>query len=239
MNSDINAEAEPDDDRPDEDGRKGKLRWKWCLAGITLVVVALSVPATWVYATSAGYLHGAQDVPSEPVAIVFGAQVQKGKPSAFLAGRLDIAADLYLTGKVRAILATGDNGSKNYDEPDVMRRYLLDHSVPAKAVVADYAGFDTWDSCVRARQIFDVDRAILVSQDFHVPRAVALCRANGIEAYGVGHDSSGMSEQKTVYGRVREFFADGKAMWQALVTNPNPRFLGPKESGVTNVLASS
>ncbi|MBV8931647.1 MAG: YdcF family protein [Kutzneria sp.] len=194
------------------------------------------VPALWTHTASQPYVRNVDDVPNTPVAIVFGAAVHGDTPTPFLAGRLDVATDLYRHGKIRAVLVSGDNGSTDYDEPSAMRHYLVEHGVPDHAVVADYAGFDTWDTCVRAKRIFGVDRAAVVTQGFHLPRAVALCRAAGIDAYGVGHDSSRISASTTRYGEFREFFADGKAMWDALVARPDPRFLGPREPGVANAL---
>ena len=116
-----------------------------------------------------------------PVAIVFGAGLWNGEPSPYLAHRLDAAAALYDRGTVRAVLVTGDNSRHDYDEPDAMRAYLLRHGVPAHKIVSDYAGFDTWDSCSRAHRIFGVDRAVLVSQGFHIRRALALCTAAGVD----------------------------------------------------------
>lgn len=130
---------------------------------------------------------------------------------------------------------TGDNSRADYDEPDAMRTYLRKHGVPTERIVSDYAGFDTWDSCVRAKKIFGVDRAVLISQGFHIRRAVALCQAAGITSYGVGvaewHDVT------WYYGGTREVFAAGKAALDALF-RPDPRFLGPKEPGVARALAS-
>lgn len=107
--------------------------------------------------------------------------------------------------------------------------------MPDGRIVSDYAGFDTWDSCVRAKKIFGVEHAVLVTQGFHVRRAVALCQAAGVESYGVG-----VAEPHDVtwyYGGVREVFAAGKAALDAAV-RPDPHFLGPREPGVTSVLAA-
>ena len=129
-------------------------------------------------------------VPSAPVALVLGAKVYPdGTPSPFLAARLDLAKQLYDAGKVRVVLVSGDNGAPEYNEPDAMRAYLIRAGMPAEDVVADYAGFDTYDSCSRARRIFGVRQAIVVTQTFHLERAVALCRTQGVDATGVGDDS--------------------------------------------------
>ncbi|MCP2164944.1 SanA/YdcF family protein [Goodfellowiella coeruleoviolacea] len=214
--------------------------WRWVLIVGGLLATLGLAPITWAYASSAAYRSTPEEVPEAPVALVLGAGLtRQGTPSQFLAGRLDVAADLYRRGKVKVLLVSGDNSTTDYDEPSAMRAYLIGRGVPDRVIVADYAGFDTWDSCSRARRIFGVDRAIVVTQNFHLPRAVALCRAAGIDAYGVGHDSSGINNGVgTYYGYVREAFASGKAMWDALVAKPDPRLLGPAETGVTDALRS-
>ncbi|HYS38174.1 MAG TPA: ElyC/SanA/YdcF family protein [Pseudonocardiaceae bacterium] len=194
--------------------RKASRRRWWLLASFVLLVLA-TVPTVWERVVAAPYLRTPATVPNTPVALVFGAQVVGDRPSAFLASRLDLAVRLYAGHKVRTVLVSGNNDHHGYDEPGVMRAYLIAHGVPASAIVVDDAGFDTWATCVRARRVFGVDRAILVTQAFHISRAVAVCRANGVDGYGVGIDSADVGLGSTVYGYFREFFAAGKAMWQA------------------------
>ncbi|WP_420543088.1 SanA/YdcF family protein [Streptomyces niveus] len=197
-------------------------------------VLALT-PATWMYTTADAHIRSVADVPARDVAVVFGAGLRDGAPTPYLAHRLDAAAELYEGGKVKVVLVTGDNSREEYDEPDAMRTYLTARGVPDGRIVSDYAGFDTWDSCVRAKKIFGVERAVLVTQGFHVRRAVALCRAAGVDSYGVG-----VAERRDVtwyYGGVRELAAAGKAALDT-VTRPDPHFLGPRETGVTEALAS-
>ncbi len=116
-----------------------------------------------------------------------------------------------------------------------MRTYLTGHGVPGERIVSDFAGFDTWDSCVRAREIFGVQRAVLISQGFHIRRAVALCEAAGVDSYGVGVDD--VHDATWYYGGTREVFAAGKAALDAAF-KPEPRFLGPKEQGVSQALGT-
>ncbi len=217
-------------------GFVGRIRWKRVLVALGLLGVIAAAPWVWVQTSSADYRHDAADVPDAPVALVLGAGLTgAGTPTPFLAGRLDVAADLYRRGKVEVLLVSGDNSTTEYDEPSAMRTYLIGRGVPEDVVVADYAGLDTWDSCTRAKRIFGVERATVVTQRFHLPRAVALCRSAGIEAFGVGHDTSDRAST-TAYGHFREVFAAGKAVWDGLVAKPDPRFLGPREDGVTSAL---
>ncbi|WP_250287096.1 SanA/YdcF family protein [Streptomyces atroolivaceus] len=200
---------------------------------MVVCVVALA-PAAWLRTTAEARVRTTADAPARQVAVVFGAGLREGRPSPYLAHRLDAAAELYTAGKVRVVLVTGDNSRPEYDEPDAMRTYLTARGVPDGRIVSDYAGFDTWDSCVRAKKIFGVDRAVLVSQGFHIRRAIALCRSAGIDAYGVGVDA--VHDATWYYGGTREVFAAGKALLDA-VFEPDPHFLGPREPGVTEALA--
>lgn len=137
---------------------------------------------------------------------------------------------------MKVVLVTGDNSREDYDEPDAMRAYLVRHGVPGKRIVSDYAGFDTWDSCVRAKKIFGVDRAVLISQGFHIRRAVALCRAAGVEPYGAA--ATDPHDLTWYYGACREILAAPKAAFDALF-EPDPHFLGPEEQGVRRALTSA
>lgn len=202
---------------------------------LVLLAVVAAGPAVWVGAQARGSLRTAAEVPHTPVAVVFGAGLWDGAPSPYLAHRLDTATALYAAGRVEVVLVTGDNGRTGYDEPTAMRSYLVAHGVPDHRIVSDFAGFDTWDSCVRARVVFGVDDAVLISQDFHVRRAVALCRAAGVAGYGVGVAEP--LDSVWLYGVVREDVAAGKALLDAAV-HPDPHFLGAPDPGVTRALAS-
>ncbi|MFF8602697.1 vancomycin high temperature exclusion protein [Streptomyces sp. NPDC015232] len=202
---------------------------------LVLGAVLALAPSTWMRLTTEDRLRDTADVPAQDVAVVFGAGLWNGRPTPYLAHRLDAAAELYRSGKVKVLLVTGDNSRTEYDEPSAMRTYLARRGVPDDKVVSDYAGFDTWDSCVRAKKIFGVDRAVLVTQDFHIRRALALCGAAGVEAYGVG-----VGEPKDAtwyYGTTRELAAAGKAAVDAAL-RPDPRFLGAREDGVAEALAA-
>lgn len=207
--------------------RAGRRRLVRAVMGVCVLAL---LPATWLRLSTGDRLRTVADVPRTGVAVVFGAGLWQGEPSPYLAHRLDAAAELYRAGRVEVVLVTGDN------EPDAMRAYLTRHGVPDRRIVSDYAGFDTWDSCVRAKKIFGVDRAVLISQGFHIRRAVALCEAAGVASYGVGVDET--HDTTWYYGGAREVFAAGKAALDAAL-RPDPRFLGPHEPGVERALAEA
>ncbi|WP_155375702.1 SanA/YdcF family protein [Catellatospora vulcania] len=202
------------------------------LAGL----LALAGSIGWVRWQADGHVYAIENVPEAPVALVLGAQVHdNGSPSGFLEARLDIARRLYETGKVRAVLVSGDHGQWSYDEPDAMRRWLIDRGVPDRKVVADHAGFDTYDSCQRAVRVFGVRQLIVITQSYHIDRAVALCRDAGIDATGVGDDTARRFGSFWTKAVVREQGACVKAMLD-VVTGRDPVFLGRHETSVEDAL---
>jgi vancomycin permeability regulator SanA len=196
------------------------------------VGVALACAAAFLAAkTKDARFTDIASVPAEPVAIVFGAGVERdGTPSGMLADRLDAAVALYQNGTVQRLLLTGDHSRTDYDEVDSMRRYVLKRGIPSGHVALDFAGFRTYDSCYRARAIFGVTRAVLVSQRYHLPRAVYTCRQLGIDSVGLGTPDWGdYSNQMMVQYTAREWVASAVALWQLHVTRPPPAFLGKFE----------
>ncbi|MFD0856486.1 vancomycin high temperature exclusion protein [Actinomadura adrarensis] len=214
------------------------LRRRWRTLAITavLLVCAMAAPTAWAYTTTADRRKPPVDVPATPVALVLGAGIRPdGTPSLSLKGRLDVAADLHRRGKVKVLLVSGDNRTKDYDEPTLMRKELIRRGVPAHRIVQDYAGRDTWDSCTRAKRIFGVHRLTVVTQNFHLPRAVALCRAAGLDTWGVAHTV--WYRGSTEIGYTREPLAMIKAMTD-LTLRPDPAVLGSPDPGVRNALAA-
>jgi SanA protein len=159
------------------------------------------------------------------VAIIFGARIYpNGRLSAMLADRVRTGADLYHAGKVEVLLLTGDNSQVEYNEPEAMRRYALRLGVPDAAIVLDYAGFRTYDSCYRARDIFQVQDAILVTQAFHLPRALLICDSLGLDVVGVAVDvqrPQGYSLRSLVFSETREIPATALAVLD-LLRRPEP-----------------
>jgi vancomycin permeability regulator SanA len=188
--------------------------------------------AGWVGATTASSIYSAEAVPAAPVALVLGKLVYPdGTPSPLLRSRLELARRLYRMGKVRAILVSGDGGSRpGYDEVTPMGRWLIEHGVPARRIVRDPAGFDTYASCTRAASVFGVSRAIVVTNSYHLPRAVALCRHSGIDALGVG-DETGRSDWWSWWtGAAREQPATVFAVYDMLVRSASSRPRQPSPS---------
>jgi vancomycin permeability regulator SanA len=200
---------------------------------IALLLILLSLaPTLYVAITTSGYRYsGLASIPATRVAIIFGAGVRPdGALSPMLADRVGAAAELYRLGRVQKLLMTGDNSRVDYDEVSAMRGYAASLGVPKGDITLDYAGFRTYDSCYRARVIFGVQQALLITQRYHLPRAIYTCRQLGVEAVGLGTPDWGVySEALLVQYSVREALATAQALWEIHVTHPLPMFLGPFE----------
>ena len=172
-------------------GGRDVLAWSSGLAGLGLLVglgvSAVAAPAVWARWRSRGRVLAAEQAPAREVAIVFGAQVHPhGRPSRYLQARLDLGVRLYRDGKAKVLLVSGDDAAEHHHETTSMARYLRDRGVPDEAIVEDPHGVDTFATCVRARDVYGLSEALLVSQRYHLPRAVATARAVGVDAVGVG-----------------------------------------------------
>lgn len=205
-----------------------------------VVALVLLAPVLWVQAVGLARVRsGTGDVPATDVAIVLGAGLRPdGTPSTYLRRRLDAAAELYDQGTVKVILVSGDNSREGYDEPTAMRDWLVGLGVPADRVVLDYAGFDTHDTCVRAHEVFGVTSAVVITQDYHLPRALFSCREAGVDVVGLGVSSTGIEPIKAVLYRLREAPASARAAWDAL-TGRDPVYPGPRETGIEDALSDA
>lgn len=206
-------------------------RYRWWLLAVT-VVFAVLVWGPSVYAklsTRSGRYDlsatPARDVPHRHVAVVFGAGLYDGdKPTSYLRERVTTAVDLYKARRVDVLLMTGDNRVENYNEPAAMLKLAEKLGVPKRAVVLDYGGRNTYDSCYRARHIFQVTSAALVTQGYHLPRALMTCRGLGMDAIGVAAEHK--SRDFTASYIMREWLSTDKAAAE-LIVKPKPAILGP------------
>lgn len=188
-------------------------------AGSLLLVLARLVTAIFAWPRT----YRVESAPAQRVAIVFGAGLWRdGSPTPVLRDRVATAAELYFSGKVQKILMSGDNRFVYYNEPGAMHTYARELGVPGEAIVLDYAGRRTYDTCYRARQIFGVKQAILVTQGFHLPRAIYTCNQLGLPAIGVPSDLRAYRRSAELYWNLREIPATLVALWEVHITQPLP-----------------
>lgn len=170
-----------------------------------------------------------EQVPDARAAVVLGCVriLKDGSRNRFYGYRIRAAAELYKAGKVKAIIVSGDNHVKGYDEPSDMKEDLVAAGIPAEKVVCDYAGFRTLDSVVRAKEVFGAERFIVVSQPFHVRRALFLALGFGCDAYGyAAEDVRGINSVMTL---LREQLAKIAALMDVVIRR-QPKFLGAREA---------
>jgi SanA protein len=192
-----------------------------------LLVFGIPRLFTFIYASFRTY--SASEVRTAPVAIVFGAGLNRdGSPSPVLRDRVSTAANLYFSGKVRKLLLSGDNRFIDYNEPGAMRDYALELGVPDEDIVQDFAGRSTYDTCYRAKQIFGVQDAILVTQAYHLSRALFTCNQLGVQAVGVASDLRTYSRSAYMYWVLREFPATLAAIWDVTISHPLPVLGNPE-----------
>jgi SanA protein len=158
---------------------------------------------------------------AQAVVIPGSAVLANGTLSSVLRDRVDTAIAIYRAGKAQNILVTGDNGSLSHNEVNPTRKYLLAAGIPDKDIYLDHAGFDTYSSMYRARDIFKAETIIITTQSFHIPRSVFIARHLGINAYGVSADRG----HYRLNNYIREFFADVKAILD-LAIKRTPKYLG-------------
>jgi len=189
-------------------------------SGIVILAIARLITAI----NSRGRIYeNAADVPQARVAVVFGAGLYRdGSPTPVLRDRVEAASELYFQGKVEKILMSGDNRFENYDEPTAMHDYAIELGVPEEDIVRDYAGRSTYDTCYRANAIFGLDAAILVTQEFHLPRAIYLCDQLGVKSTGLSADLRYYLKRSRTFWNIRETLATVTALWDVHVTHPLP-----------------
>jgi len=201
---------------------------RWLLPPALLLTASVLTINLWMTLRSRDRIHtSAAAVPVTGVALVLGTgkTTLHGRPNIHFRVRMDAAAALYHSGRVRHFLVSGDNSKPDYNEPEDMKQALIARGVPAAAVTCDYAGFRTLDSIVRARQIFGVTRCVIVSDDFHLARALWLADLHGITA--TAFHTEVVSWNRSGKTRVREWLARVNAVADE-ITGKEPKFGGPE-----------
>lgn len=190
---------------------------------LVLGPLAVVIPRLYTSLYAWPRLYRTDNAPPKPVAIVFGAGLRRdGSPTPVLRDRVATAAELYFNAKVQKLLMSGDNTVINYNEPAAMREYAIDLGVPEEDIILDYAGRRTYDTCFRARDIFHLDDVILVTQKFHLPRAIYTCNSLGVPAVGVSADRRDYRRRSSTFWNLREMAATLVALWDVHITRPQP-----------------
>ena len=182
----------------------------------------------FMIALTSGDIYDFDEIESADIsadcAIVLGCQVlPSGQPSTMLRHRLETGAELYFSGKVKKIIVSGDHGADHYDESNNMKSYLIDMGIPSEDIFMDHAGFSTYESIYRAKEIFGAKKIVIVTQKYHLHRALHIAEALGVEAYGVTADlrtyrGQSMRDMREILARNKDFLMS--------VFKPKPTYLG-------------
>lgn len=220
-------------DRATLRGVAKRKRWKkasWWFCGLLCgaLLFAWASNRAVLDGTSGRVFTSLSAIPNEPVALVLGTSPRfAGRKNLFFERRMDAAAGLYRAGKVRKVLASGDNATAFYDEPTAMRKALVARGVPEGDIVLDYAGFRTLDSVVRARTVFGLSRCTIVTDDFHLPRALYIAQERGLQA--VGYQTTPLPREVSPRTYAREVGARSLVWLDLHVLDRQPKFPGPPE----------
>jgi SanA protein len=186
-----------------------------------LLIAGFFLPRQWVQFRFSSKILEPESAPITPVAIVFGAGLSRsGNPTAVLRDRVATAVDLYLRGKTDHLILSGTRTAEGYDEPGAMKKMAIELGVAEGDITLDGHGNRTYATCLRAKEIFEVDQALLVTQRFHLPRALATCHAMGIQASGIVADLRSYGRRAMRFWELREYPATLRALWETYVTRP-------------------
>ncbi len=204
---------------------------KYLIGFIILALTTIILINIKVVNFSKPYLyHDVSATPKNYVGIVLGTSKYKvkGGINSFFQYRINAAVELYKQGKIKKILVSGDNSTKSYNEPEMMRASLIKKGIPSKDIVLDYAGFRTFDSMIRSKEVFNQHKFTIISQKFHNERAVFIAQKYGMDA--VGFNAQSPNEKYTFKTRYREYLARVKMFLDIYILNTRPKYLGKKEN---------
>lgn len=195
----------------------------------SIVIALFGIDAMMVHQTKSSIYSDIKTIPPKKAGLLLGTSkyIRKGQKNYFYTYRIEAAASLFKAKKIDAIVISGDNSTKYYDEPTTMKNDLVAMGIPPRYITLDYAGFRTLDSIVRAKEIFDLDDYTIISQRFHLERALAIAIAKGDKA--IGFVAKDIPDTPAAYRmKIREYFARGAAFIDLHILHREPKFHGKK-----------
>ena len=208
--------------------RKGKRIITVLISAAVLLLAVIFVPNFIVVSKAKNdiiSLEEAESLADTDCAVILGAGVRNGEPTPMLKDRLLTGIDLYKSGAVKKLIMSGAHGSKDYDEVNIMKSFAVDNGVPDEDIFMDHAGFSTYETVYRAKEIFEADNIIIVSQKYHLYRALYIAEKLDVKAVGVSADLRTYSGQKM--RDLREILARDKDFFNCII-KPEPTYLGEK-----------
>lgn len=188
-----------------------------------LSLFIFSLPRVIQFIIAVPKIYPVETIPEKKIGIIFGAGITKdGRPTAVLKDRVMAGVELYEAGKIQYLLMSGDNRFEDYNEPMAMKNYAVELGVPEEVIFMDFAGRRTYDTCYRAKYIFGIDEAILITQKFHLPRSLFLATSFDMDVVGYASDIRIYRKSTKVYWQIREIPASFTAFWDVYFRKPLP-----------------
>jgi len=202
---------------------------RWAIVLLLLFIGIVWACNYWVISSTRKQLYtSVENIPFRKVGVVLGTnKIWRGEENPYFKFRIEAAAALFKAGKIKHIIVSGDNHISYYDEPKDMKKALIELGVPDSCITLDYAGFRTFDSVIRCKEVFGQDSITIVSQEFHNQRALFI--ANYYNMSAIGYNAQDVSELFSLETGLREYFAKCKAVLDLYVFHASPHFLGSKE----------
>lgn len=203
---------------------------KWIIgAAVFLMLFVVFSNVVIKQSTKKDIYQSINKTPQKKVALLLGTSryTTAGYTNLFFKHRINAAAKLYQEGKIKHIIVSGDNSMKSYNEPREMQKALIAIGIPDSAITLDYAGFRTLDSVVRCKEVFGQTEIIIISQRFHVERALFIAKKYKMEA--IGFAAQDPPDKYSIKTQIREYFAKTKAVIDLYIINKKPKFLGDLE----------
>lgn len=206
-----------------------KVMWVGIYAFLVFTILLIMGNGWVIISTQKAVFTDYAKLPTNPVGLVLGTsnRLSDGSPNPFFDNRMQVAADLYKLGKVSHIIVSGDNRTRFYNEPLMMKRALVNLGVPDSAITLDYAGLRTLDSVIRSKEIFGQDHITIITQPFHSYRAIFISQYYHIDAVAMVVRELPQDTSVKIY--IREYFARAKAILDLYILKTSPRHMGDKE----------
>mgnify|MGYP001471547077 CR=1 FL=1 len=203
-----------------------KIAWTTGLALLIIIIFSYKL-IDWT--TNDQITTNINEVSIKKVGLVLGTSkyLTSGGRNLFFKYRIDATVKLFKAGKIENVLVSGDNALKSYNEPEEMRQELIKLGVPDSKITLDYAGFRTFDSMIRCKEVFCQTDIIIITQRFHLHRSLFLANRFGIKA--IGFEARDVEKSYAIKTTIREYFARVKALLDIYILNTSPKFLGQKE----------
>ena len=209
-----------------------KILWKMIKYGLVAGILGgLTIYGChhWIEKTSEGKLFESVDeIPSNDIGLLLGTikELRNGRPNPYFTYRIKAASELYKAGKIKHILISGDNSKRSYNEPEDMQLALIKSGVPDSVITLDYAGFRTFDSMIRCKEVFQRNKVTIISQEFHNKRAIFIANYLGMDV--IGFNAIDIWAHLNTKTKAREYLARTKAVLDLYILNTKPKFLGKK-----------